>query len=448
MIAAELDLKMLLGFQYVCNKANLTVPWDELGQIMGPNITGSAVIQHLAKTRARMLAKGLDVPPPLRRGGGSSRTAMTTSTTTATSVKTDNVKSTAKSSKSAPSKMKKSVKKALEYSDESDEDDEAWDNDDSDAEYGQSVAKRAKTNARGSAKRQIKAEDSDEQVDVPSKAPKRKTKDTKSTKELSAYGATDINGVPIDDSTDDEAAEGTEVVGAGESWLDLEDDYSSHPTTGKKTPFMKSLVAATEAPVKKDMNEGIDRDSGVVGAFKTGLETGLMEDLQSFAGTNNFSGGFFDNGGDYQSQPLSHSQGFANSFENHGGFNANIPNAFENKISAGTYSNEHNFGSGQYVPYDPQAPYSNAVQTAWPSNHGSMEPSSVYTSVNQTPAATSVGPDLNAEYFGDSQNGFPQFDNFDFGFPAENETVSYFDAENVDGNMVDDSFFGSNSYGN
>ena len=35
---------------------------------MGPEITSSAVIQHLANVRVRLVEDGLPVPPPLRRG--------------------------------------------------------------------------------------------------------------------------------------------------------------------------------------------------------------------------------------------------------------------------------------------------------------------------------------------------------------------------------------------
>lgn len=36
---------------------------------MGHDISDGAIVQHLAKLRVRMINAGLDVPPPLRRGG-------------------------------------------------------------------------------------------------------------------------------------------------------------------------------------------------------------------------------------------------------------------------------------------------------------------------------------------------------------------------------------------
>ena len=71
--AEEMDKKLLLAVQYQCNLVGVAIPWTEIGAIMGEGITGGAVIQHLAKLRARMIAQGLSVPPPLRRGGGGSR---------------------------------------------------------------------------------------------------------------------------------------------------------------------------------------------------------------------------------------------------------------------------------------------------------------------------------------------------------------------------------------
>ena len=82
---------------------------------------------------------------------------------------------------------------------------------------------------------------------------------------LSAYDTTDINDVPIDDSTVNKTVKGTELVGAGESWLDLEGNSASHPTTGIKTSYMKSLVVATETPMEEDIYERIDRIRNMVG---------------------------------------------------------------------------------------------------------------------------------------------------------------------------------------
>ncbi|MCJ1462299.1 hypothetical protein MMC07_000899 [Pseudocyphellaria aurata] len=66
----ELDRKLLLTIQYVCNADGIRIPWDRVGAVMGPGISDGAVVQHLAKLRQRMISLELSVPPPLRRGGG------------------------------------------------------------------------------------------------------------------------------------------------------------------------------------------------------------------------------------------------------------------------------------------------------------------------------------------------------------------------------------------
>ncbi|KAI4171216.1 MAG: hypothetical protein LQ343_004422 [Gyalolechia ehrenbergii] len=68
----DMDKKLLLTLQWACNKKGVKVPWDMVGAEMGDTITDSAVVQHLAKLRTRMVSEGLPVPPPLTRGGGRS----------------------------------------------------------------------------------------------------------------------------------------------------------------------------------------------------------------------------------------------------------------------------------------------------------------------------------------------------------------------------------------
>lgn len=65
-----MDKKLLLVLQYICNAEGIKMPWDKVAAIMGPTISDGAVVQHLAKLRQRMIAAGLSVPPPLKRGGG------------------------------------------------------------------------------------------------------------------------------------------------------------------------------------------------------------------------------------------------------------------------------------------------------------------------------------------------------------------------------------------
>ncbi|PLB48943.1 hypothetical protein P170DRAFT_475277 [Aspergillus steynii IBT 23096] len=65
----NLNELLLLTVQSVCNIQSVKIPWAEVAKTMGHNVTEGAIVQHLAKLRARRAAIGKDVPPPLRRGG-------------------------------------------------------------------------------------------------------------------------------------------------------------------------------------------------------------------------------------------------------------------------------------------------------------------------------------------------------------------------------------------
>ncbi|KAL8991834.1 MAG: hypothetical protein Q9169_007609 [Polycauliona sp. 2 TL-2023] len=71
----DLDKKMLLTFQWACNKRQIKLPWDLITKEMSTtlktdkDLTDGAIVQHLAKLRAKMVQQGLSVPPPLSRGG-------------------------------------------------------------------------------------------------------------------------------------------------------------------------------------------------------------------------------------------------------------------------------------------------------------------------------------------------------------------------------------------
>ena len=121
MLVAELDLKLLLAIQYVCKIAKLAVPWDDIARVMGPAVTASKILQHLATIRSGMVAIGLDVPPPL----------------------------------DFPGKIEISDRKIPYYCYNFDDNDEAWDVDDSDIEYGEPIAERAKMSTEGSSKRKV-----------------------------------------------------------------------------------------------------------------------------------------------------------------------------------------------------------------------------------------------------------------------------------------------------
>ncbi len=71
-----MDKKLLLAVQWACNRKSIKIPWDMVGKEMGETITESAVIQHLAKLRQRMVDEDLPVPPPLTRGGRTEKTTV------------------------------------------------------------------------------------------------------------------------------------------------------------------------------------------------------------------------------------------------------------------------------------------------------------------------------------------------------------------------------------
>ena len=419
------------------------MPWDEIGRVMGEEITGSAVIQHLAKTRARMIGRGLEVPPPLRRGGGSSRvpaTGTSTAPATATTGRKSSFKAKPKA-KSAPRKAKKATKKGNDSSDDSSSDDDEWKDDDSDAEYGEPAVKRGKT-TKGAMKRKIKTEDSDDEEAPLSKAAKYGASDFKPGEERSAFGHTDINGVPIDDDMETEDEFGDEVVGTGQPWLDLdEDQYNS--TTAKKTPVKKSLlVSLPTTPAKMEVSKAGDQENHMFGNIQSGFEDYQVEDHKTFSDpftndstmgfvdTNGYGGGYGNDGG-YGGHDFNQDGAFTGSFANDGGFDANVPNAFGTDMTGGgTISDAYNLGRGNTVPYP--------IQTNWPASH--------YTTVNQTPADPSAGPDFNGGYFEDNQFDMGTFDDGGYSFAANNDNL--FNADDVDGNFISDDFFSSNNYGN
>ncbi len=153
----DLDKKLLLTIQSVCNAEGVKIPWDKVARIMGAHMTDGAVIQHLAKLRIRMLEQNLDVPPPLRRGGG-------------TAVSTSNGGKASGRSKSAPSKAVKPSSKKGQTELEADNDEEnEFDVDDAsdpEEEFGQARFKRSKRDSKQTA---IKAEETEEVFVKPNK---------------------------------------------------------------------------------------------------------------------------------------------------------------------------------------------------------------------------------------------------------------------------------------
>ena len=66
----EDNIRILLCLQKACSEVGIKLPWDEVGSMIGPTITGGAVQQHVAKLRTRAADAGIPVPGPMRRGSG------------------------------------------------------------------------------------------------------------------------------------------------------------------------------------------------------------------------------------------------------------------------------------------------------------------------------------------------------------------------------------------
>jgi len=189
-----MDKKLLLTIQQECNQQNITLPWKEIGETMGPLISGGAVVQHLSKLRIRMVAQNLSVPPPLKRGGGTkistapSLPRRPTKMSSPTTARDSTVKKSGK-----PMNKKRAL--ADKISDDSEEEDFKTDSD-SDADYGKPLAKRTRT-----------------AVDSKRQSPTIKSNDTDSSGDSSD-----------NDAEHGEDASGNRVVAAGARFLELEDD--------------------------------------------------------------------------------------------------------------------------------------------------------------------------------------------------------------------------------
>lgn len=141
-VVDEMDKRLLLALQSVCNTDGIRLPWDKVGVLMGDQISDGAVIQHLAKLRQRMVIQGLDVPPPLRRGGGSIISTTTSGRASASG--------SADSKKTKP----KNGTGSLGRADEKDEDEEDLNinitsDSDEDFDYSKSKSMKRKSKAKG-----------------------------------------------------------------------------------------------------------------------------------------------------------------------------------------------------------------------------------------------------------------------------------------------------------
>lgn len=244
-----MDKKLLLTIQSVCNTDGVKIPWDKVGEIMGDQITDGAVIQHLAKLRQRMVAQGLSVPPPLRRGGAS-----LISTGYSGSSYSPSKSTAARSTKAITNKASADATQVVKEEDEEDIDvDKASD---PDGEFLETPSKRAKREPKGR-KSKIKkdsSDDDDEHVPKAEKAKgKRKRTQPEATKDKananlevdnaeSAAASETLHGLSIlpavgrerrssvdyadpdnNDDFDDEYHSDDQYVAAGASFLELQE---------------------------------------------------------------------------------------------------------------------------------------------------------------------------------------------------------------------------------
>ena len=271
-----MDKKLLLTIQSVCNADGVKVPWDKVGAIMGDKITDGAVIQHLAKLRQRMVAQGLSVPPPLRRGGASLISTGYSGSSYSASKST-----AARNTKSSASRATQGV---------NEEDEEDFDVDkasDPDEEFAAPRSKKAKREPKGK-KGRAKNEDSDDDAELVPKAEKAGGKRKRSQPKADKIRAKDIvefadaesvaasrtlqklSGLPaqererrssvdyrdLDDEFEDEYNSDEEYVGAGASFLELQkpaDDgfeAENQEDVGAEDFEGENKVQQTESPSK------------------------------------------------------------------------------------------------------------------------------------------------------------------------------------------------------
>ena len=170
-----MDNQLLLTIQYVCNVENVKIPWDKVGAAMGQKISGGAVVQHLAKLRTRMDNAGVDVPPSLRRGGG------TAASTCSSGGRSQNTPS--KTSRSTSKKGKANIAVDNEEEDENDYDvDEASD---PEGEFEQTRSKCRKRDSTARGRTKVKQE-SDEEFYTLSKDGKKRKRNTPSKTDMKA----------------------------------------------------------------------------------------------------------------------------------------------------------------------------------------------------------------------------------------------------------------------
>ena len=223
-----------------------------------------------------MVNQGLDVPPPLRRGGGHTiSTGPKTPSKITPSKRTTACAVTAKSGR---------AKKAV--SEISDKDEYSSD---SEADYGKPSAKRAKTTPKNS---HMKVEDSDDEVNTPTK---------RGDLRQGSRGKSKMLGEGSDDETDSEddvQQDGGEIVAAGAPFLSLVDDSPRKGQTGRKTvnkakslifklPFtgqIKDTIKSEDASTTKDNDsEATEDDPNGAGSNHDMVQMGRLLDQTNMA---------------------------------------------------------------------------------------------------------------------------------------------------------------------
>ena len=223
----DMDKKLLLTIQSECNAQNINLPWTEIGLIMGHKISGGAVVQHLAKLRTRMVAQGLSVPPPLKRGGGS---RISTGPSIPRTRPSGLGKSTVAGTSSKKSAAGASKRRAPVHADSDDSEDEGDFDDNSSAEYGKPPAKRSKTTGK---------------------------KHSSSRSETGSQASCNSGMKPKSDR----------IVAAGAPFLALEDDQPKSGQMSRKTVTKKPSLVVTldigangRAFLKKELSEEDSED--------------------------------------------------------------------------------------------------------------------------------------------------------------------------------------------
>ena len=270
-----MDKKLLLTVQFVCNAEGVKIPWDKVGIVMGDEISDGAVIQHLAKLRSRMLKAGLDVPPPLRRGGGCGLSGRNSGEGSSQSKPTP--------VKKVKPNTKKGQKSVAKHDDEEEQDSDNYDASDPEADFQQARSKRTRTTSTTKStprRAKVKPDETDDEFDTPTKTgDKRKRKSTTSlaknekSKEDRVHSTsktrtqnfkTDYYDIELNTPEDDEYRSGTEAsdqqvtgaqhVASGAKFLRLD----SESTTGgqnlddgriiKREPGTQSKIVVLSLP--------------------------------------------------------------------------------------------------------------------------------------------------------------------------------------------------------